>query len=951
MQRKMNKTMSFWRHFHGPNAGYVLELYQRYKQNPQAVDDETRAFFESWSPPADGYAAGEQIPAAAPPVSLEKVVAVANYAQAIREFGHLQARLDPLGSDPPGDPALEPETYGITGDDLRALPSGVIGGPVAEPDKNALDAIEDLRAVYAAAIGHDYEQVSDPAEREWLRYAAECGAFRPLADPIDPVALLDRLTQVEVFERFLHRAFPGKTRFSIEGLDTMVPILDELIAMAAEMEMRDVLIGMAHRGRLNVMAHVLNKPYAQILAEFKDPVQGYTFREDLGWTGDVKYHKGARRAVTGGARVEIGISIPPNPSHLEAVNAVAAGMARAAGTRVDAPGAPRFDPDVTLPVSVHGDASFPGQGVVAETLNFSNLPGYWTGGTIHIIANNQLGYTTVPGHGRSTLYASDLAKGFRIPVVHVNADDVEACIEAARLAFAYRLEFKKDFVIDLIGYRRHGHNEGDEPAFTQPVMYSKVAAHPTTRELWAKTLVERGAVEQEKPDELLSAQNQEMQDIYDSLSPTDDLDDPLPEPPPPGIAQRVDTGVSVERLQALGEALLDVPAGFAVNRKLRRILDRRGDALQDPDAPAVDWAAAEALALASVLSDGIAVRLTGEDVARGTFSQRHAVLHDAETGETLVPLQAFEQARAAFEVHDSPLSENSVIGFEYGYAIQAPERLVIWEAQYGDFINNAQVMIDEFVASGRAKWGQTPSLVLLLPHGSEGAGPDHSSGRLERFLELAAETNMRVANPSTAAQYFHLLRRQALLLKTDPLPLVVMTPKRLLRHPMAASPLRELAGGRWQPVIDDVDARVRAGDVRRVILCNGKVYVDLVSSDLRAGHPEVAVVRVEQLYPFPAEALRAVFDAYPNLEAVDWVQEEPQNMGAWTYAYPRISELIGDGCWPLRYVGRAPSSSSAEGSAAWFAANQAQLVELAFAAQAGPTDEGFIMNLRKTTCQ
>ncbi|HSB80203.1 MAG TPA: 2-oxoglutarate dehydrogenase E1 component [Candidatus Methylomirabilis sp.] len=916
--------MDLWREFHGPNAGFVLELYDRYRQNPASVDEATRAFFACWIPPATGTP-GSPAPAC------ETIVGAVNLAQSIRAYGHLAARLDPLGSPPRGDPSLRPETYGITEDDLLRLPAHLIGGPVAERAANALEAIQALRAVYSSTAGYGYGHIQVPEERNWLRQAAESGRFRSPQDPINYQTLLRRLTQVEAFEHFLHRIFPGKTRFSLEGLDMLVPLLDEIIGEAAETETRSILIGMAHRGRLNVLAHVLNRPYAQILAEFKDPTRGrnFTIREDLSWTGDVRYHLGAHRAIEDGMPVDVVVSMPPNPSHLEYVNPVVEGMARAAGSRTDEPGPPRFDPHVSLPILIHGDAAFPGQGVVAETLNLSRLPCYHTGGTIHIIANNQLGYTCEPEDERSTLYASDLAKGFEIPIVHVNADDPEACIEAARLAFAYRARFHKDFLIDLVGYRRHGHNEGDEPSFTQPQMYEKIEGHPTVRELWAETLLKRGLIESTLPKKLLEEHMESLQRVLDSLQPERDLVEPPPAPPPPGAAQRVQTAVPAERLRELHAALLQVPDDFSLNPKLERAMRRRRRALDALDEPTIDWAGAEELALASILADGIAIRFTGEDVERGTFGQRHAVFHDMKTGKTFTPLQAFPQAKAACEIRNSPLTENATVGFEYGYNVQEPGRLVIWEAQYGDFVNAAQVMIDEFLVSARTKWGQTPSLVLLLPHGYEGQGPDHSSARLERFLGLAAETNIRIANCTTAAQYYHLLRRQAALLETDPLPLVVLTPKSLLRHPHANCSLRELAEGHWRPVIDDLQARYQPGHVRRLVLCSGKVYADLVTNPHREETPVMAMVRVEQLYPFPAADLQSILQGYPRLEEVVWLQEEPENMGAWTYMQTRLGKLIA-GRWPLRYIGRPPNSGPAEGSSAWHAANQKALVERAY---------------------
>ncbi|MCI0575655.1 MAG: 2-oxoglutarate dehydrogenase E1 component [Chloroflexi bacterium] len=922
-----NSHMSIWHDFHGPNAGYVLELYERYRQNPNAVDEATRRYFQQWTPPLDGAGA-------IPSPAIEKIVGAANLVQAIREYGHLAAQLDPLGSPPPGDPSLEPASHGITAEDLRQLPASLIGGPAAEGKASAWEAVEALRAIYSSTTGYDYDHLRDPAEREWLRHVAESRRFRPPGDPCDPKELLKRLTQVETFELFLHRIFPGKTRFSIEGLDIMVPMLDEIIGGGAEAGIYTILLGMAHRGRLNVLAHILNMPYELILTQFKDPAQSdrYDARNYMGWSGDVKYHAGALRAIDlDDDPIDLVIKLAPNPSHLEHVNPVVAGMARAAGTYVDRPGHPEFNHAITLPILIHGDASFPAQGIVAETLNMYRLRGYRVGGTIHLIANNQIGFTTATWAGRSTLYASDLAKGFKIPVVHVNADDPEACIEAARLAIAYRQRFLKDFVIDLIGYRRYGHNEGDEPRFTQPRMYQAIDSQPTVRQQWAERLVEQGIVEPGWPEELVLQTMGELQQVYESLQVEKIAEklEPQLEPPPEGAARRVKTAVPAETLRELNLALLELPGSFQPNPKLERAMKRRRTALDELDEPAVDWATAEELALATILAEGTAIRFTGEDAERGTFGQRHALFHDVETGKVHVPLQIMPQARAAFEIRNSPLSENAAIGFEYGYNIQAPERLVIWEAQYGDFINAAQAIIDEFIVSGKAKWEQTPSLVLLLPHGYEGQGPDHSTGRLERFLQMAANTNMRIAVPTTAGQYFHLLRRQAALLKTDPLPLIVMTPKSLLRHPLAASPPRELAEGQWRPVIGDPQATERPEEIRRLIFCSGKVSVDLVSLDEAQRDPRVAIARVEQLYAFPRAEIEAVLDYYPKLEEVVWLQEEPANMGAWPYMRSYLEDVI-QNRWPLRTIGRPDRASPAEGSFSWHQRNQRAIVEEAF---------------------
>lgn len=933
----MTNQSEFYAEFYGPNAAYVWELFERYRRDPNSVDATTRAYFDQHAAELESAQAAPataqvatQAETSAAPMGLGEIIKVVNLANAIREYGHLAAQLDPLGTPPPDDPTLHLEHYELSEEELRRLPADPVRGPIAKESNSAWEAIQKLREVYSSTTGYDYDHLRNPAERDWLRNVAESREFRPPKDPIDAVAMLERLSEVEGFEQFLQRTFPGKTRFSIEGLDMMVPLLDEIVRNAAEGGIYAMLLGMAHRGRLNVMAHILCKPYEEILLEFKDPLSNdiVIASNELGWTGDVKYHAGALHSLSEGDSASLVISIAPNPSHLEHVNPVVEGMARAAGTFADQPGAPRFDEQISLPILIHGDAAFSGQGIVAETLNMSRISGYLTGGTIHIIANNQLGFTTDPIDGRSTLYASDLAKGFKMPIIHVNADDPVACLEAGRIAMAYRHQFQKDFLIDLIGYRRYGHNEGDEPRFTQPLLYQKIDEHPTVRQLWAETLVKQNTLDEAGAQQFLQAKLNQLQEIFDKL--TIESADLGPEllPPPPGAARRVRTAIDLPVLTELQEELLALPEGFTINPRLGRILGRRRQGLEAPAERNVDWGTAESLALASILAEGTPVRLTGQDVERGTFSHRHGVLFDAKTGQPYTPLHNLSKAEAAFEIHNSPLSENAAIGFEYGYNIQKPDRLVIWEAQYGDFINGAQAVIDEFLVSGRAKWEQTPSLILLLPHGYEGQGPDHSTGRLERFLQMAAETNMRIANCTTAAQYFHLLRRQAALLKTDPLPLVVMTPKSLLRHALALSSMHELAEGHWQPLIDDADAD--PAQVRRLILCSGKVYVDLVTNERRKGSPWLAIVRVEQLYPFPSDEVQAILERYPSLTEVVWLQEEAQNMGAWEFVRPLLEELLGEQL-PLRYIGRPRRSSPAEGSTAWHQSNQAAIIEQALA--------------------
>ncbi|MDM8530538.1 2-oxoglutarate dehydrogenase E1 component [Anaerolineales bacterium HSG25] len=958
--------MTIWDDFHGPNAGYILELYEQYQQDPASLDSVTRSYFEQAPPPpvanieppapapvfapAPTPSVTPASQASAPPPTngapraifgpslsasnATKIFTVVNYARAIRDYGHLGAQLDPLGTPPPGDPSLDIENYGLTEADLNNLPASLVDGPLAQQTSTAAQALQALREVYVSSTGYDLEHVHNHAERNWLRDAIETSRFTVNHAPIDEKHLLKELTEIEGFEQFLHRTFPGKTRFSIEGLEMMVPILNEMISAAVDLHIYDILIGMAHRGRLNVLTHVLKKPYGQILAEFKDPIDSTYVRayESLAWTGDVKYHTGAAHRLSSKDHLELKISIAPNPSHLEHVNPVVLGMARAAATLTGRRGPAVVENMSSVPVLIHGDAAFSAQGIVAETLNLHRLPGYTVGGTLHIIANNQVGFTTDADVGRSTTYASDLAKGFEIPIVHVNADDPEACIAVARLAFAYMAEFHKDFVIDLIGYRRYGHNEGDEPRFTQPMMYNVVQNHPSVREIWAKKLIERGLVTPKEVEAMLQKQLNHLQQKFESFEPKSEMPEPDLDPPEPGTAKRVKTGIKAKRLKALHASLLELPENFALNSKLKRLFKRRGEMLEDYDKSMIDWGTAETLAFASILADGIAIRLTGEDVGRGTFSHRHAVLRDQNNGESFAPLQSLPQARASFEIYNSPLSENAAVGFEYGYNIQAPDRLVIWEAQYGDFVNGAQAIIDEFVVSGHAKWGQTPSLMMLLPNGHEGQGPDHSTGRVERFLQSAAEINMRIVNCTTAAQYFHLLRRQATLLIRDPLPLIVMAPKSLLRHPLATASLKDLVEGKWQPFIDDEQAKAEPEKITQVVLCSGKFYVDLVTSSAREQRSDVAVVRIEQLYPLLGDMLSDILNGYPNLKKVIWAQEEPKNMGAWSSFKAQliqIRKLMGVS-WELDYIGRPRRASPAEGTAAWHKVNQEALIERIF---------------------
>ncbi len=929
--------------FHGPNSAVVVEMYNRYLQDRSSVDSATRALFEVWAPTQNGSAEKEngltKHPSPAASGSAENsanFVAAANLAQAIRLNGHLESKIDPLGVPPKGDSLLRNESYGLTGQTLASLPASVVGGPVSEVCSNAAQAVEKLRETYSSFSGYDFQHIYYSEERLWMRNAAESGMFRPPSQPVDLLPILKQLTKVEGIEKFLHKFFPGKFRFSIEGIDMLVPMLNEFMLLASNCGICHIMLGMAHRGRLNVMHNVMDKPCEQSMIKFKDPVYERDFIDDMGWTGDVKYHEGAVKPFTNNGYAQdshsLEIVLAPNPSHLESVNPVIQGMARGAGTDSSSAGAPKFNPLYSLPIIVHGDSAFPGQGINAETLNMSLIPGYNTGGTLHIITNNQIGYTTLPTDSRSTLYSSDLVKGFEVPVIHVNADKPEDCIEAIRIAFAYMRKFKKDFLIDIVGYRRHGHNEGDEPAFTQPLLYDKIKKHPTVREIVAERCLKEGLVEKSTPDRLFAGYMESLTKTLESLPERLNGGKKQVVVPEPEIAKRATTAFPAARLKEINKSLLELPEGFSINYKIKKSREKRRGALEDAKTSLVDWAMGEELAYASILADGTPIRLTGQDCERGTFSHRHAVLHDAKSGGEYMPLQNIPQANAAFEIHNSPLTENACIGFEYGYSVQKPDTLVIWEAQYGDFINGAQPLIDEYIVSARSKWGQCSSLTMLLPHAYEGQGPDHSSARLERFLNMAAEKNIRIVNCTSSAQFFHVLRRQAAVLETDPLPLVVMTPKGLLRNPLVSSPPVEFSSGGFMPVIDDPVSDKKAGGVRRVILCSGKVAIDLEMSELRKQHPEIAVIKVEQLYYLPIKEIKSAVERYGGIREIVWLQEEPANMGAWEFISPFLRRIARDRKLPLNFIGRKRNSSPAEGSLSMHKVNQAILIEQAFSA-------------------
>jgi 2-oxoglutarate dehydrogenase E1 component len=890
------------------NDGYIAEVYEAYRRDPASVDESWRQFFRFAE--QLGGVDKSTTTVAADPVYLRKVAGAAALVDAIRTYGHLAVQLDPLGSPPPGAAELTPEFHGITASDLQLVPALALGFDVG----TGADVTERLRDLYSSTMGFDFAHLGEEAEREWFRETIEHERLARYLTPEEKRTVLRRLSEVDGLERFIGRAWVNMKRFSIEGTDALVPMLDVLIDDAARAGTREVVIAMAHRGRINVLTHILGKPYATVFGEFDGRHAAASAESE---TGDVKYHLGARTERTLADGQTVGVQLVPNPSHLEVVNPVVTGLARARqrvmlGERLTG----EFDSATVTPVLVHGDAAFPGEGIVAESLNLSRLRGYTVGGSLHIIVNNQVGFTTDPTDARSTHYASDLAKGFEIPIVHVNADDLEACIAAVRLGVAYRTKFKKDFLIDLVGYRRHGHNEGDEPTFTQPTLYATIKAHPTPRQVWGERLVREGIVTTEDVQATERDIAKELEEIYDESKKVKTEEFEIE--PSKAVPTVVETAVRAEQLVALNEQLLAWPTGFSAHPRLAKQLERRRDAMGEDGG--IDWGHAESLAFASLLAEGASVRLSGQDAERGTFSHRHAVLHDPNTGQTFTPLQHLPNARGQFEIYNSPLSETGVLGFEYGYSTAADDSLVLWEAQFGDFVNVAQPIIDQFIAADRAKWAQDSGVVMLLPHGYEGQGPEHSSARLERFLQLCADGNLTVAYPSTAAQYFHILRRQA---KSDSRrPLVLMQPKSLLRLPQAASRLEDLVNGRFASVIDDQTIGDRRDEVQRVVFCTGKLFYDLNAKERPAN---VAIARVEELYPWPAEQVSRVVDLYRNVTEVVWAQEEPKNMGAWSYVWPRLRACTGNAML-IRYVGRPERASPAEGYVASHQEEQARIV-------------------------
>jgi 2-oxoglutarate dehydrogenase E1 component len=914
----------------GANASYVEDLYETYQRDAAAVPDNWRAFFGSMGTAVPGTAARH--PVAAPPapvvthparpgdVLTEKQAAVARLIQVYSQRGHQIADLDPLGMAERRIPdVLRLEAIGLGEADMDTafFTTGLASTGGAR--MRLRDILDLLRRVYSGKVGTEFAHVSSDHERQWLRERIERGM---LGDPFSAAErrqILGQLTAAEGIERYLHTRYVGQKRFSLEGGDTLIPMLDDLIQQSGLRGVQEIVIGMAHRGRINVLVNVLGKAPQALFREFEGKHQS----ETMTGSGDVKYHMGFSSDIrTPGGNVHVVLAF--NPSHLEIVDPVVEGSVRARqDRRGDAVGGE------VLPVLIHGDAAFACQGVVTETLQLSQARGFRTGGTVHLIVNNQVGFTTSdPRDARSTPYCSDVAKIVEAPVFHVNGDDPEAAVLVTRLALEYRQTFSKDVVIDLVCYRRHGHNEADEPAATQPRMYQVIRKHPTIRQIYMRALVEGGVIEASEAERLAEEYRERL-----------DQGQPLPEAVLGMIGNEytvdwsrhrsadwdepVVTSITAEECALLAREITRVPTGFTLHPQVARIVQDRGR-MAAGELP-VDWGFAEMLAYASLLRAGFKVRLTGQDSRRGTFFHRHAVLHDQATGDTHVLLENLSERRGAFTVTDSLLSEEAVLGFEYGYATTDPACLVIWEGQFGDFANGAQVVIDQFISSGEAKWGRACGLTLFLPHGQEGQGPEHSSARLERFLQLCAEMNMQVCMPSTPAQVFHLLRRQ--MIHDLRKPLIVMTPKSLLRHRLASSPIADLCQGRFRPVIPDADP-LDSSLVRRVIVCSGKVYYDLLEARRTRKLTEVAIIRVEQLYPFPAREFAGALAGYPGANEIVWCQEEPQNQGAWYQIRHRLQEPL-SAAQQLFYAGRPAAAAPAPGVFQLHVYQQQRLVEAA----------------------
>ncbi|MCM3387773.1 2-oxoglutarate dehydrogenase E1 component [Ureibacillus chungkukjangi] len=924
-----------WSAFSGPNLGYVMEQYDLFLQSPEQVEPELVALFQQFGSPVIGNEQGVTESVTTQPGNtgnIKKIFAAVQLADAIRAHGHLAADIYPLKDRKLDSSRIELASYGLTEADLVEMPASLFFNNAPGSVINGKQAIDYLRSLYTGKIAFEYTHVQE-AERQWIQDKIESGTsvFNLTAE--NKKALLERLTRVEDFEKFIHKTFVGQKRFSIEGLDTLVVLLDEIVRKADEEKMKYLQIGMAHRGRLNVLTHVVNKPYDMMFSDFAHVPNDYFFPTDgsleitKGWTGDVKYHMGATHSKKSGMKVKLAY----NPSHLEVVSPVITGSTRAAQEVTSNAGNPSHDPSKAVAVLVHGDAAFAGEGIVQEVFNYANTGGFSTGGSIHIISNNMIGFTTEHYDSRSTQYSSDVAKGYGIPVIHVNADDPEAVLQVAGLAFEYRKVFGKDILVDLIGYRRFGHNETDDPTVTNPLTYQIVTKHPTVRALYGEKLTNEGILTHDQVKKLDEEVYAEMQASYDHVKQVGAEKGHFDIEMPEAVKNEypvVDTSVSKEDLKQINDDLLAWPEGFEPQNKLAKILNKRVEALETDK---IDWGHAETLAFAAILRDGNPIRITGQDAQRGTFSQRHLVLHDKNSGAELVPLHNVSDSKASFSVHNSPLTETAIVGFEYGYNLENDNALTIWEAQFGDFANMAQVMFDNFISSSRSKWGEKSGLVFLLPNGMEGQGPEHSSARIERYLQLSAENNWIVANCSNAGNYFHLLRRQAKMLGTEAIrPLIIPSPKSLLRHPLAAASQEQLSEGGFQEVIEQPGLGGNAKKVERIILASGKVTIDLADR-VQDGkeYDNLHIVRVEQLYPFPSQKIADIIAKYPNAKEIYWVQEEPKNQGPWKYALEYLLDLA-DGK-KVKYVGRPEMSSTSEGDMDSHKIAQAKVIDEALA--------------------
>lgn len=922
-QQKKESSKRFWGQFHGPNMGYVEEQYDLFKNDPESVDPSVKDMFNQHGAPSWLFNKQETqtVNSESSSFDVKKITSAMKLVEAIRRYGHLEADIHAVGNEKEASPLVAMNTYDLTEDDLIEIPASWLWDKAPAGVDNGYDVVKYLKEIYTGKISFEYDHVNNDEERTWLSENIESGRLQANFSKEEKRQLLDRLAQVEGFENFLQKTFVGQKRFSIEGLEMMVPMLDQIVKYASNDQVEDIMMGMAHRGRLSVLAHVLQKPMDLIFSEFHHspnkelvPSEGST-GINYGWSGDVKYHFGATRELKGENSTSTRITLAHNPSHLEFVNPVVAGFTRAAQDNREEKGYPKQDLSKAFSVLIHGDAAFIGEGVVPETLNLSNLDGYKVGGTLHLIANNLVGYTTNREEGRSTRYASDLAKGYEIPVVHVNADDPIACVQAINIAYQYRELFKKDFVIDLVGYRRYGHNEMDEPRATQPILYNEIDEHPTVVNVFADQLQEDGTIVDGELKIIETRIDNELQEKYDSLKEhaADSIETKqMPEELTGGLDQ-FETAVQADALVKLNNDLLLRPDDFTPFKRLNRVFKRREGLLEN--GKKADWGAGEALAFASIIADGTPIRLTGQDSERGTFAHRHVVLHDSETGEKYSPMHGLTDAKASFDIRNSPLSETGVLGFEYGYSVYSPETLVLWEAQFGDFANAGQVIFDQFISSARAKWGEKSNLVMLLPHGYEGQGPEHSSARLERFLQMAAENNWIIANVTSSAQLFHLLRRQAALGgREESRPLVLMSPKSLLRSERVASGVEEFSEGKFEPLRQQPNLKVSKKNAKRLLIGSGKVMVEIEEALEKSDEKFdwLRSLRVEQLYPFPEKQLEKELKELPNLEEIVWVQEEPKNMGAWTFVSEYLRETLKDN-QTLRYIGRPKRSSPSVG--------------------------------------